>query len=126
MFYCYCKLFSSACALASRSFSNWPNIYTRLNDEQENSPKYLQTMLNCSELQQRIFVEKNIDEIKKLIRLKANRWSNIFKRLVAAVRFLAERNLPFRLSQAIMFIFLFNPKLVELKLEQNFKRLCCS
>jgi hypothetical protein len=94
----YCKLFdpNATAALATSGFNNWPNIHTRL-AEHENSNRHLQAMLRCCELQERLAVEKTIDEVQeKQIRKEANHWYKVFERLVATIQMLAERNLPFR------------------------------
>lgn len=69
--YC-CKHFefNVAATLATSGFNNWPNIHTILADD-EKSKMHLQTMLNCCELQERLSVEKTINELQEI---KDKKW----------------------------------------------------
>lgn len=97
--YCfYCKLFSmnKTSALSASGFNNWSNLHTRLY-EHENSKNHLEATWQFWELYQRHYSGQTIDKKRELtINKHAKYWQQVFKRLVAIVQFLAERNLALR------------------------------
>ena len=97
--YCfYCKLFikNASMALSTSGFNDWSNVHTRL-CEHEKSKNHMEATCSYWELHQRLCSGQTIDKKhEKIINEQAKHWQQVFKRLVAIVQFLAEKNLAFR------------------------------
>ena len=83
-------------ALSTSGFNDWSNVHTRL-CEHEKSKNHMEATCSYWELHQRLCSGQTINkEHEKIINEQTKHWQQVFKRLVAIVQFLAEKNLAFR------------------------------
>jgi hypothetical protein len=75
---------------------NWKHM-SELLSEHEKSVNHMRTFQLWTELYQRLRLGKTINvENQKIIENEARRWTEVFKRLISAIQFLASQNISFR------------------------------
>jgi hypothetical protein len=94
----FCRLFSTIRISLSSStgFSDWKHM-SELLSEHEKSVNHMRTFQLWTELYQHLRLGKTIDvENQKIIENEALRWTEVFKRLISVIQFLASQNISFR------------------------------
>lgn len=92
--YCVpCKLFGGKSAFAGTGFNDWKNIANRL-VEHENSSEHKECIMV---MVHRKNINKHIDlQFRTQHKIEVDYWRNVLKRVVAVVKALSMRGLPFR------------------------------
>ena len=105
--FCFCcRLFSTATGSSmgnESGISDWRHVAERLADH-EKSVNHMKAFQSWMELSKRLKASKTIDdENQQLIKNETERWTEILKRLIYVVQFLASQNLAFRGSNDKIF-----------------------
>ncbi|XP_021843059.2 uncharacterized protein [Spinacia oleracea] len=98
--FCFCcKVFKKGIGrglLANEGFSDWAHIGERLR-EHEIGMEHVKNMATWYELRLRLNKNETIDKTsQRLIEKEKEHWTNVLKRIISIVKFLAKHNLAFR------------------------------
>jgi len=96
--YCFCcKLYAcTSNRFSTDGFCDW-NHTSVLIQEHETSAKHIEAHQNWLEVERRLQINQTLDkELERQISAEKVHWQNVLERLLAIVKFLAERNLAFR------------------------------
>ena len=107
--FCFCcKLFKPNndvpnISLANNGFNDWKHRRDRLKDH-EKSVQRITCMNSWNELKVRLSNNKTIDkDLQQQILIEKERWRDVLKRIIVAVKYLAKYNLAFRGSNDKLF-----------------------